>query len=271
MPMMSSLPSQKGHGPVADIPKIWVGEFSDTETVVFDTRCQPRYSSSGVVLWGVSSGQFDIRGKEAAKTKLREVRDPVAKTEALGRYATFIQDLLEANHRAWMEALKIEYAGARLSRRSRVVAGVHCYICKEELDGTVRLECVRCGWGLCECGACGCGRGRRGVGYGKFHSLSAYAHDEGYRRWSALPPRSTDVEELCELVGCFPVKVENSFCGGCDSNFTSEWCLGTQRPWYELRHVARSPEDHVLRESELAILVAALERGEVRGSRLKKR
>jgi len=38
----------------------------------------------------------------------------------------------------------------------------HCYACKEEdgtfhhLDNAVRPECTRCGWIICECGACGC-------------------------------------------------------------------------------------------------------------------
>ena len=255
---------------MSNTPKIWVGEFSDIETVVFDTRCQSTYSSYEVVLWGVSSGQFDIYGKEASKAKLRPVRDTLARNEALGRYTTFVKGLLEANHRARIETLNVKYAGARVSRRSRVV-GVHCYICKNELDGSIGLECASCGWGLCECGACGCGRGKNDIGDGTFLSLSRYAHDEGYRRWSALPPRSTDPEELCERVGCVPVKITNGFCGTCDSTITNEWCLGTQRPSYELWHLAQSPHDHVLRKSELALLVAALERGEVRGIRLKRR
>ena len=51
---------------MADTPKIWVGEFSDTGAVVFDTRCQPEYEPQQVVLWGVLSGKFDIREKKAA-------------------------------------------------------------------------------------------------------------------------------------------------------------------------------------------------------------
>jgi hypothetical protein len=255
---------------MADTSKIWVGVFSDTEAVVFDTRCQPEYSPQQVVLWGVRSGKFDIREKSSVRTELRPVRDPVAKNDALSRYAAFIRALLEANHRAWIEALKANYVGVRVSRRSRA-AGVHCYICKKELDGTIDLECAGCGWGLCECGACGCGRGKKGVGSANFRSLSNYARDEGYGRWSALPPRSTDPEELCERVGEFPVKIKYGFCGSCDSNVSNAWCVRYSSSLCELRHFAHSPDNYVLRESELDLLVMALERGQVRGTRLKRR
>jgi hypothetical protein len=69
-----------------------------------------------------------------------------------------------------------------------------------------------------------------------------------------------------------PTKVARGFCGGCDSNFTEEWCLVDEGRYYsELHHLAQLPHDFTLLESELAILVAALERGEVRGTKVKKR
>jgi hypothetical protein len=254
---------------MSDTPKIWVGEFLDTGAVVFDTRCQSKYSPLEVVLWGVLSGKFDIREKKAARSEVRSVRDPVARNDALGRYAAFIRELLEANHRAWIGALKAKYFGVRVSRRSRA-AGVHCYICKKGLDGTIGLECVGCGWGLCECGACGCGRGKKGVGDGNFYSLSDYARDEGYRRWRELPPRSTDPEELCEWVGELPAKFKDGFCGSCDSTVSNDWCVRIHGSLRELRHYAQAPYDYVLRESELALLISALESGQVRGTRIRK-
>jgi hypothetical protein len=255
---------------MSDTPKIWVGEFSDTGIVVFDTRCQSEYFPQQVVLWGVLAGKFDIRERKAARAELLPVRDAVTKNDALGRYAAFIRELLEANHRVWIEELKAKYVGVRASRRSRA-AGVHCYVCKKELDGTIGLECVGCGWGLCECGACGCGRGKKGVGSGNFRSLSDYAQDEGYQRWRDLPPRSTDPEELCERVGSLPVKIAHGFCGYCDSTVSNDWCVREHGSLRELRHFAQSPDDYVLRESEMALLVMALESGQVRGTRFKKR
>jgi hypothetical protein len=34
-----------------------------------------------------------------------------------------------------------------------------CYACKYPLDRRIEIECVSCGWIVCKCGACGCGRG----------------------------------------------------------------------------------------------------------------
>ena len=249
---------------MADTSRIWVGEFSDTERVVFDTRCQ----SDGVILWDVNSGQFDIHLRDSARERVHPIRDAAAKRTILERYGAYIRGLIEANHRAWSSGLNVRYTGVRISRRARK-AGVHCYICKKELDGTADLECAGCGWGICECGACGCARGKKNSEERNFYSLSDYARHEAHRRWSALPPRMTDPEELCALVGCVPAKVASGFCGGCDSNFTDEWCLVDKgRFYYELHHLAQLPHHFKLLESELALLVAALERGEVRGTKV---
>jgi hypothetical protein len=254
---------------MSDTSKMWVGEFSDTEIVVFDTRCQSEYLPQQVVLWSVLSGKFDIRERKAARAELNPVRDALIKNNALSRYTAFIWELLEKNHRVWIGALEAKYVGVRASRRSRA-AGARCYACKKELDGTIGLECVGCGWGLCECGACGCGRQRKSVGDGNFRSLSHYAQDEGYERWRALPPRSTDAEELCERIGHLPVKIAQGFCRHCDSTVSNDWCVRVRGSLCELRHFAQSPDDCVLRESEVALLVMALEGGQVRGTRLKR-
>jgi hypothetical protein len=238
--------------------------------VVFDTRCQSEDYPQQVVLWGLLSGKFNFHEKEAARAELRPVRDAATKSDAVGRYTAFIRELLKTNHRVWIEELKAKYVGVRASRRSRA-AGVHCYNCKKGLDGTIGLECVGCGWGICECGACGCGRGKTSVGFGNFSSLSGYARDEGYQRWRDLPPRSTDPEELCERVGYLPVKMAQGFCGYCDSTVSGDWCVRVQGSLCELRHFAQSPDNCALRESELDLLVVALEGGKVRGTRLKKR
>lgn len=36
----------------------------------------------------------------------------------------------------------------------------HCYNCKAQLSTKVDIECCRCGWMVCTCGACGCGYGQ---------------------------------------------------------------------------------------------------------------
>lgn len=38
----------------------------------------------------------------------------------------------------------------------------HCYECSSSLDNEIDLECSRCGWIVCSCGACGCGHPKYG-------------------------------------------------------------------------------------------------------------
>jgi hypothetical protein len=67
---------------------------------------------------------------------------------------------LEDRHRANALFLGFEWKGTRRriiddsNRPSRVS---YCWFCKLKINNTVDLECIACGWILCNCGACGCG------------------------------------------------------------------------------------------------------------------
>ena len=69
---------------------------------------------------------------------------------------------LEDRHKANLAFFGCEWKGARkvdmmaAGHRHRVA---HCWFCRGPLDNAVDLECVGCGWILCQCGACGCGYG----------------------------------------------------------------------------------------------------------------
>jgi hypothetical protein len=39
----------------------------------------------------------------------------------------------------------------------RKVRVTHCYSCHHSLDSRKTEKCTKCGWILCNCGACGCG------------------------------------------------------------------------------------------------------------------
>ena len=43
----------------------------------------------------------------------------------------------------------------RGDRRHRIA---RCYNCTRKVDNEFDLECTACGWIVCDCGACGCGR-----------------------------------------------------------------------------------------------------------------
>ncbi len=65
------------------------------------------------------------------------------------------QQLIQEDHKKRILAAGLPYHGTRqpASRSHRVT---HCWRCAQQLDNTVDLECVGCGWIICACGACGC-------------------------------------------------------------------------------------------------------------------
>lgn len=67
-------------------------------------------------------------------------------------------DQTEAKHAAHLERMGLSNPGVRKSNRPKAHRIAHCWSCKEELDNHRELECAGCGWIICECGACGCGR-----------------------------------------------------------------------------------------------------------------
>lgn len=77
----------------------------------------------------------------------------------------------------------------------------------------------------------------------------------------SLPPRTEDVRAIANVLWVKPVKTHGFFCGMCDSNVHNEWIIRERgRFCYELRHL---PDIGVLRDSELKILIEALEKGEL--------
>jgi hypothetical protein len=63
----------------------------------------------------------------------------------------------EERHRAFLKARNVLYQGVRETNKPRLQRVTHCWSCKGHLDNSINVECVACGWILCDCGACGCG------------------------------------------------------------------------------------------------------------------
>lgn len=59
-------------------------------------------------------------------------------------------------HQKFLNDLGITYLGVSIPgvKRHRVT---HCYNCQKDLDNTIDIECNKCHWMVCSCGACGCG------------------------------------------------------------------------------------------------------------------
>ena len=81
----------------------------------------------------------------------------------------------------------------------------------------------------------------------------------GANQWAQLPPRDTNGAVLCKLIGVRPQLIEHGCCGMCDTRFSREWCISTERPHYEIWHLTHH-DIGVLRPNELPILESWLER-----------
>lgn len=67
------------------------------------------------------------------------------------------RELAVKRHREFVLAAGFEYAGTT-TPRPRFRRVTHCWNCSMQLDNSTDIECITCGWIICTCGACGCGR-----------------------------------------------------------------------------------------------------------------
>ncbi|MEC8849769.1 MAG: hypothetical protein VYB93_10975 [Pseudomonadota bacterium] len=93
---------------------------------------------------------YESRRKcEAAQEEQRKKRQEDQRTANLSP---------EERHKERLERLGRMYLGVvRATPNSRRRRFTHCYACRRDLDNSIDIECVACGWIICTCGACGCG------------------------------------------------------------------------------------------------------------------
>ena len=138
----------------------WVGYFSDGEVVVYAPELQVVDDKEWVYLWSNATGKVEPYAKDIVRNKLRKVSDNTKVHEALEAFIESVnarKSAIAERHRVRLEALGLLYKGVKPSvPRARRVT--HCWSCKDKLDNSIDVECNACGWILCGCGGCGCGR-----------------------------------------------------------------------------------------------------------------
>lgn len=74
------------------------------------------------------------------------------------RRSEALRETLPQRHREFLRRRGCVYQGLRpMTRKHRIV---NCHHCKFIVDKAVDLECIACGWLVCnECAACGCSVG----------------------------------------------------------------------------------------------------------------
>ena len=65
---------------------------------------------------------------------------------------------LEDRHKRFLQERGLPDNGVRQATNRLRHRVAHCWSCKGELDNFIDVECATCGWIICDCGACGCGR-----------------------------------------------------------------------------------------------------------------
>lgn len=90
---------------------------------------------------GLGDGEIERREEEA-----RRRNEEIALNEKK----------LEDKNKLFLEQQGVAFAGTRRRSDSLKSRVTHCYSCKNNLSSSVNLECIACGWIICQCGACGC-------------------------------------------------------------------------------------------------------------------
>jgi hypothetical protein len=69
------------------------------------------------------------------------------------RFADF-----QKKHNAYREAKGLPLRDVRRKKDIGKIRSAHCWSCRMRLSNLTDYECTACGWILCKCGSCGCGR-----------------------------------------------------------------------------------------------------------------
>ena len=115
---------------------------------------------------------FELRGKstvELPQNALKiettaDVSDPEL-VQLLNSYNTFkisrgasVRAPVEEMHSRFLRERGLENKGVRQAAAQKHHRVTVCWSCHRSLDNTINVECVTCGWIICQCGACGCGK-----------------------------------------------------------------------------------------------------------------
>lgn len=99
-----------------------------------------------LLLWNL--GKVSVTGKEIENQVRKEMQQ---KDNERSRIET------EKLHRKYLGHLGIEHSKLALNVTTNRHRVAHCHNCKGHLDNSIHIECFKCEWIICECGACGCG------------------------------------------------------------------------------------------------------------------
>jgi hypothetical protein len=144
---------------------VWV-YHEDHGLRIVDRRWQINQNLSGKVWvvnpykWSVAPiGLLDLSRKygfEVARGSIAEIGQLLSQYEE--RIEVLCSEATKQAHILHLKAQSIEVPFRSTKIHSGRPRATHCWSCKSQLNSEMDMACVICGWLLCECGTCGCGR-----------------------------------------------------------------------------------------------------------------
>jgi hypothetical protein len=142
--------------PWVDDGRFWVGRHESRGLIVVP-KASMDLSSMGFDVYFVDQDRVaDCNREIMRKFTTGSSVAPEEANAALHAFLTLRDRELEEKNRRFLESRGKTFAGTRSRSETLPSRVTHCYACKQHLDSTINLECVACGWILCQCGACGC-------------------------------------------------------------------------------------------------------------------
>lgn len=111
-------------------------------------------SNMGIEIAHVYGESIDDVGQKLRDEIDKGEFDAIIKREMLKKHGEFLKK--KGVSLDEIDAIRLNRVYGKLRRTP------HCYECSSSLDNEVDLECSRCDWIICSCGACGCGHPKYG-------------------------------------------------------------------------------------------------------------
>ncbi len=166
--------------------RFWVGSPANSKMLWVLDKQMPHEDPNMVYLFGIHSNKMEEYEKGFARARLKPVIDE-KRNQAVESYLVWYQkngekflqvdcervrrelakrseiyneiDAAEIElHEKYIDSLDVLYPVTQNVEVNNQRA-THCYLCKNNLDTNINIQCASCGWLICTCGACGCGYG----------------------------------------------------------------------------------------------------------------
>lgn len=152
----------------------WLARHPTYGLVLFDQADQVDISSGNVRIFEMKDKTRRVLSQEVLKSETSSVITDSDFVQIVTAYNALKSSLgkplkasgydanasIEDKHKRFLRERGLSDGGVRPVIERRLHRVTYCWSCQEHLDNSVDVECARCGWIICRCGACdpNCGR-----------------------------------------------------------------------------------------------------------------